>query len=245
MYFYYNDDTVTRLSTYLYKRRTVCHNESVSEHTITEVKKQFPQALVRTYGAGQVIIYDGDAPEYVHFITKGSVKFYDTNADGNENIMYIGGIGSIFPLFYSFEDKNKVDGFYATICKTEVLMIPRSDFRRALQTSVDYTFKTLQWYATEMDHMILRLKSMEKSAAKQKVLQALAYLCEQHTTSGRLNGWQRVNFPITQQTIADLCGLTRETVNVTLQDPEFKKLVRHHNQIFSINKAAVTKLLTV
>src|SRR5690606_10145616 len=99
----------------LLKRRGVCNNRTVNVFTPSEVKKHFPHAVERTYSAGQIVIYHGDAPNHVMFIVSGAVKFYDTDDDGNEKIMHIGGEASIFPLFYSFEDKESVDAFYATI----------------------------------------------------------------------------------------------------------------------------------
>lgn len=208
--------------------------------TPLEVKKHFPNAMERTYSAGQIIFYHGDAPNQVMFIKSGAVKFYDTDHDGNEKIMHIGGKGSIFPLFYSFEDKDSVDAFYATIVKTEVLIVPLADFKNKLKESADYAFRTLRWYAEEMDHIVLRLKSLEKSTAKQKILQALYYLSAHHSTeSKRKAKWYRINFPLTQQTLADMTGLTRETVNITLKDPEILKLVHMRHQIFEIFRSKI------
>ena len=145
-----------------------------------EVIRHFPHAVERTYSHGQIIVYYGDAPRHVMFIKSGAVKLYDTDSEGNEKIMHIGGEGSIFPLFYSFEDKISVDAFYASLTKTELLLVPITDFQRKLKTDAPYAFEILRWYASELDHSMLRLKSMEKSNAKQKIAQALTYLCEQH-----------------------------------------------------------------
>jgi CRP/FNR family transcriptional regulator len=217
----------------------------VSIFTASEIKKRFPQAIERTYGPGQIIIYDGDAPNLVRFIKKGAVKFYDVDADGREKIMHIGSEESLFPLFYSFEGKDSVTGFYATIMETEVIAVPLTDFQNELRKSPEYAFLTLQWYAGEMDHMVLRLKSLEKSSAKHKILQALFYLSGQHATQTKgQHKWYRINFPLTQQTLADMTGLTRETVNITLQDAELKKVIRVHSQIFNIDREKVDEMLT-
>lgn len=200
--------------------------------------------MERTYSAGQIIFYHGDAPNQVMFIKSGAVKFFDTDADGNEKIMHIGGEGSIFPLFYSFEDKKSVDAFYATVIETKVLIVPLVDFQNKLKADANYAFRTLRWYAEEMDHIVLRLKSLEKSSAKQKILQALYYLSGQHATeSKRKPTWYRINFPLTQQTLADMTGLTRETVNITLKDPEILKLVRMRRQVFEICRDKVADSL--
>ena len=82
---------------------------------------------------------------------------------------------------------------------------------------------------------MLRLKSMEKSNAKQKIAQALTYLCEQHADKiTPLGPWYRIRFPLTQQTIADITGLTRETVNIALNEPSFEKCIRIKRQVFEV-----------
>lgn len=211
--------------------------------TPTEVLQYFPDARERTYAAGQTIIYDGDSPTQLAFVKSGAVKFYDIDADGNEKILHISGEGGIAPLFYSFEDKTKVDGYYGTLIKTDVLLVDLAQFWKKLREDAHFAANMLRWYATEMDHIVLRLKSMEKSTAKQKVLQALYYLSDQHATKSPVHsGWYRINFPITQQTLANLTGLTRETVNITLKDPGCLKLVRNNRgQRFEINKEKISE----
>lgn len=191
------------------------------------------------------MLYEGDQPNHVMFVKRGAIKFFDTDSDGNEKILHIGGEGSIAPLFYSFEDKKAVDAFYAALCRTEVLLVPLEDFRKKLRESADYTYSVLRWYAEEMDHIVLRLKSLEKSSAKQKVLQCLYYLSDQHATPGPAKGsWRRINFPVTQQILANLTGLTRETVNIILNESDCLKYVRSNSrQKFEINKDAIEKIL--
>lgn len=192
------------------------------------------------------MLYEGDQPNHVMFVKRGAIKFFDTDADGNEKILHIGGKGGIAPLFYSFEDKKTVDAFYSALTKTEVLLVPLEDFRQKLRESAEYTYSVLRWYAEEMDHIVLRLKSLEKSNARQKVLQALYYLSDQHATAETAgSSWCRISFPVTQQTLADLTGLTRETVNIILNDPECLAYVRSNSrQRFEVNKQKIIPLLS-
>jgi len=218
----------------------------VNIFTPTKVVQDFPNATARTYDTGQIIIYDGDQPNHVMFVKRGAIKFFDTDSEGNEKIIHIGGEGSIAPLFYTFEDKKTVDGYYMALCKTEVLLVPLEDFRNKLYSSARYSASVLRWYAEEMDYIVLRLKSLEKSNARQKVLQALYYLSDQHASKITTKGaWRRINFPVTQQTLADLTGLTRETVNIVLNDPECLMYARSNSrQRFEINKDKIAAILS-
>lgn len=188
----------------------------MNKFTPSRIIKDFPSAITRSYGAGQIIVYDGDKPSHIMVVKSGAVKFYDTDNDGNEKIMHISGKGSIFPLFYAFENKDHVDSFYATLTPTELILVPMAEFRDKLRNSPAFAFEIIQWYAAQMDHIIKRLKSLERSGSRQKVLQALEYLAIDHAEKVGVR-WYRTNLPITQQTLADMTGLTRETVNGTMR----------------------------
>jgi CRP-like cAMP-binding protein len=217
----------------------------VSIFTPAKVLNDFSHVTTRVYDAGQIILYEGDQPNNVMFVKSGAIKFFNTDNEGNEKILHIGGEGSIAPLFYSFENKKAVDSFYEALTRTEVLLVPIDDFRSKLRESAEYTYGVLRWYAEEMDHIILRLKSLEKSSARQKVLQALYYLSDQHAIAESTGVWRRISFPVTQQILADLTGLTRETVNIVLNDPDCLNYVRSSNrQRYEINKSKIASLLT-
>jgi CRP/FNR family transcriptional regulator, cyclic AMP receptor protein len=195
--------------------------------TIEDIHRLFPGTPERTYSQGQIVIYDGDQPTYVAYVKSGAYKYYDIDRGGNEKIIYIGGAGGLFPMFYTFEAKPHVDAFYSTLCRSTFLMIPLTRFRETISESGDLSSSLLTWYAGEMDHMVMRLKSMEKSNAKQKVLEALLYLCNQKTVMRTIDAqWSRVIFPLSQQTLADLTGLTRETVNAAIRDIESLGVIR-------------------
>lgn len=215
--------------------------------TLSEVHRLFPGVSERTYNQGQIVIYDGDQPRHVVYVASGAYKFYDIDQNGNEKILYIGGSGSLFPIFYTFEEKPHVDAFYATLCRSKLLLIPLKEFRETLQKDAAICSQILTWYAGQMDHTISRLKSMEKSMARHKVLEALMYLCKQPEIVLSIGaGWYRVIFPLSQQTLADLTGLTRETVNATLKEIEELKIIRSPRKVvIEINRKNLEEALAI
>lgn len=221
----------------------MCHTKVVDIFTPLEVKRQFPTAIERTYEAGQIIFYHGDAPNHIVCVVSGAVKFYDTDSEGNEKIMHISGKGGVFPLFYSFEEKDSIDAFYQTITTTKVLLIPLDIFQNKLKTQPGFAAEVLQSYAEEVDLILTRLKGIEKSTAKQKVAQALHFLGTRHTEPLQKSPqWLRIVFPVTQQLLADLTGLSRETVNVTLKDPDILRALRIRRQTFDVQPQKLTDI---
>lgn len=187
--------------------------------TAQEVRTLFAGVSERGYEQGQIMVYHGDTPNHVMFIKSGAVKIYDTDSDGNERLLDICGKGSFFPLLYAFGNQKYVEMFYTSLCPTKVLMIPLENFQARLADHPGTAYRLLKWFGGEMNFVLKRLKSLEKSSANEKLLEALGYLLSRHSSPSPGNStWHRVNFPISQQTLADMTGLTRETVNTILKN---------------------------
>mgnify|MGYP004417317975 CR=1 FL=1 len=212
---------------------------------LNEIQQLFPGATTRTYTRGQVIMYGGDQPNHVMYVKSGAYKFYDIDRQGNEKILFIDGSGSIFPLFYTFEDKSYVSEFYASLSRLVLVMIPLDEFRQEITKNSVLSARILKWHVGQMDQVVNRLKSLEKSTARHKVLEALLYLSNQRSVVHSLpNDWYRVTFPLSQQTLADFTGLTRETVNASMKAIERLGVVRVPQKlVLEINRTNLKKAL--
>lgn len=66
---------------------------------------------------------------------------------------------------------------------------------------------------------------MSKTNTRDKVLAALRFLMVYHATERR-TGWWRVNFTVSHQLIADLCGITRESTALVMKELQTEKVLR-------------------
>ena len=209
--------------------------------TTSSIKDVFPKALVRRYDKGQIICYDGDQPQYVFFVAKGHVRYYDIDKEGNEKILHVVGKDNMFPMLFAFGVTEHVDGFYATMEAVEVVAVPLKDFNTLRQEDNQFSNDLTYWFLTEINQLVYRIASLQKTDARDKVLYALSYLASVY--GHNVNGWQRLDFPITQQFIADLTGLARETVSNTMHELENDKLVKHRkSHQLDIKSSAINKL---
>lgn len=188
------------------------------------IKELFPNASVRTYSKNQIICYQGDQPQHVFYVLKGHIKYYDIDENGNEKILHIVGPQNIFPMLYAFQVSDKVDAFYSSLDKVELLSVSLDDFRRVTKTNITFVNSLTRWFLAEIEQLTFRINSFEKSDSRYKVLQALQYLTRSYGAFA--NGWQRLNFLATQQFLADFTGLTRETVSTTMTELEKTGTVR-------------------
>ncbi len=209
--------------------------------TTTSIKEYFPSALVRKYDKGQIICYQGDKPQHIFFVSEGHIRLYDIDDQGNEKILHLIGPNNIFPMMYAFDVTDEVGSFYSTLDKAEIIAIPLQEFRKAIATDIELSNTLTRWFLTEINQLVYRISSLEKTDARIKVLYALKYLAMDY---GHQKGtWQRLNFRVTQQFIADLTGLARETVSSTMHELEKDDIVRSKKaQNIEIKRSELDKL---
>ena len=197
--------------------------------TIKGIEKLFPTATTRSYPAGQIIVYEGDTPSQVFFVKSGAVKNYDIDENGNEKVLHLIGETNFLALLPISAEHTEATTFFSTLEDTELVLIPHSDFHRQLKTNLAFAHKLLGWCDSEMSVLTERIHGLEKTEGRLKVAQALRYLVEWHCIHKTLS-WHTVKFPITQQLLADLVGLTRETVSMIMKDLDDQKVIRYPKQ---------------
>lgn len=211
--------------------------------TSQDVATLFPEATDRSYQAGQIVVYEGDKPAFMYFVKKGALKNYDIDENGVEKILHVVGELGFFSIIYAYGGNTEVDGFYSTLDNTDLLLVPIEDFRNRLSSDVEFANKVFEWFVAEMGFIMGRLKGLEKTEGRLKIAQALEYLRGRHSKLVGKNWWQ-VKFPISQQFIADIVGLTRETVSVILKDFDSKQIISYPKQMtLQINKKQLDNLL--
>lgn len=210
--------------------------------TVESIKALFNRVNTRRYSKNQIICYQGDKPQHVFFVLKGHIKLYDIDDDGNEKILHIVGPQNIFPMLYAFGVNPDINAFYATIDDVEVMTIPLQDFHRAIETDIKFSNTLTTWFLTEVEQLVFRINSFEKTDSRVKIMHALKYLSSNYGQA--VEGWHRLDFATTQQFLADFTGLTRETVSTIMNELEKNKAVRFGNgHKLEIKIQAIEKLL--
>lgn len=192
--------------------------------TLQAVKELFPRSTVRRYDKNQIICYDGDKPQHIFFIIKGHISYYDIDERGNDHILHINGPKNIFPMLYAFDVADQVNGFYGAIDNVEVLSVPLDDFHKVMQTDIDFSNTLVRWFLREIEQLAYRINSFEKTDARIKIMYALKYLATNYGHADK--EWQKLDFPITQQFIADFTGMARETASSALHSLERDQIIK-------------------
>lgn len=216
---------------------------SVKKFTPNTVQRLVEHGTVRQYPKNQIILYDGDTISHVFYIYRGVIKMYDIDAQGNEKILGLAKEGDLFPVLPVFANDKTVETFYATITDIDVIAIPHDIFLKQLQESPDLALYCLKWFSGKVKDLVRMLSSLEKSDTRAKLHAALLLLGDQHSKK-RLSGWSRVDFPVNQQFLADLVGVTRESINVAIQAAQEEQILRSPNsRVLEINMSRLHEVL--
>ena len=193
--------------------------------TDTPLDPLLAQAKLRQYPRGQIILYEGENPTDAFVVKSGAVKIYDINDDGNEKILHIIKPMGIFPVIFMFGTTGQTSTFYTTVADSELYVLSRDTFEARLTSDPSLVLYCLRWFAGEVQEMMRRMSSLEKTSTRDKLFATLGYLARQHSDASK-TGWKRVKFPVSHQLLADMVGVTRESTTMVMKDLQKEQVVR-------------------
>lgn len=196
---------------------------------------------IRSYPEGQIVLYQGEAPNDVFFLETGAVKVIDIDADGNEKILTILRAPAFFPLLFHLGKQDDIPFFYTTLTESKICVVNGNDFQQILHANNEVALYALRKAYTEIHELRVRIASLSKTDTSTKLLSALKFLAKYHTKV-RASTWQRVMFPVSHQFLADMVGVTRESTTIGIGKLQEEKLIRFPKRgIMEINTFRLSK----
>lgn len=184
---------------------------------------------LKHYPKGQTIFYQGDKPHEVAILNDGYIKAYDIDQQGNEKILHILKPGALVPLSIFSGSHNDIKWFYAALTDCDVYVLSIDKIQEMVSSNNEFTLFLMHWFALEVHELLIRLSSLGKTSAKDKIAAALRFLAV-HVSQKRPSGWKRVNFPVNHQLLADMTGVTRKSAAMIMKDLVQQGYVRNPRQ---------------
>ena len=163
-------------------------------------------AVLQTWKKGQYLIHEGDTAEGLHIVQTGITKITKISIEGKEAILHLvypGGVVGESPIFHN--GKSPIDVVAVTHAST--FFIPAQALMQLLKK--DHTFALT----------LLRILSIRERMLYNK----LGTTQQNITAQRRLAGWllhrqtrtdsEKVETGVSQETLARLLGVARETLN--------------------------------
>jgi CRP/FNR family transcriptional regulator len=178
------------------------------------------------FSKGQVIFLQNETPSGVFVIESGKVRTYTVASNGHEQLISIHSRGEDIPVGYSFGLVGRSQYIYEAYTKCTIRIIPKDAFLEHLRLDIDLMH---QMHVSNMEQLLSalsRIHALGQSRASNKVAFTLIYLADRLGA----RSWARTRLhelSVTQEEIANLLGMTRETVSSELKKLRIKKIITY------------------
>lgn len=167
----------------------------------------------RTLAPGESLIWEGDDSVLVANVIDGVLKLSTGTEDGREQI-----VGMVFASDFIGRPFGKTTGHGVTaLTEARVCVFNRRDFDSFAREHPALEHKLLQRTLTELDRTRRWMLLLGRKSASEKVASFLLEMCERVGGSGcdaeDAPAEITLDLPVSRQQIADVLGLTIETVS--------------------------------
>lgn len=186
---------------------------------------------VRTFGAREIIISDGDPCSGFFVLRSGRARIYRTGLDGREQILRLLAPSDTFgevPVFDGGANPANVEAMDAS----EVLFISTSVFMDVIARHPDVAFALLRHFARRLRSFTELVEQISLQTVQNRLARYLYFTAREEgveTAEGVV-----VPRSITQQDLAALVGSVREVVSRTLKVMEDDGLVEVRRREFLV-----------
>lgn len=182
------------------------------DDTLRDYMARYPSRIIKK---GRPLFYQGEIPRSALFIKSGVVKLYNISANGEEKIVGYEGHDALLPSEWLFS-RSPVSLYYSdTFIDCEVASVPRDDVLELINTKSEVGLALLDRYISMYIGSTMHLHALEQLRSGDKLLHILQYLVLRFGKEVSKNHFQ-IPLRLTHQEIANLVGLTRETVSTEI-----------------------------
>lgn len=194
----------------------------------------FSKYPARSYPKGQVLVFAGENPEHIFYLSKGRVRKYDVSYRGEKVIVNIFKTGAFFPMSWAL-DKTPNAYYYETEAETQLHVVPPEDAKQFLVQNPDVMLDLLTRVYRGTEGLLGRMVHLMSGTARSRVLYDLIVECRRF---GADKGEGAYELRTNEVEIAARSGLSRETVSREMRKLKERDWVQVGNGVITINDVA-------
>ena len=184
-------------------------------------------------GAGETVFTTGSIGDAMYVIETGSLKISRIAPMGKERIIRLLGRGEVIGEMALFDDEPR-SADAVTLEETVLIRIPKQEFLQLLEEIPSLAIRFLSVLATRLRRMNEKLEELTFLTARPRVARLLLEITEK-ATSERAEVLT-VPLRLTQEEMAALIGITRETVSRILSELQGLGVISIEERILHIKE---------
>lgn len=196
---------------------------------------------LRKFKKGQTILFQGEVPRYAYVIHSGVIKTYNISPLGEEQIISLSSQYDILPDAWFLGESSVAYYFYEAFTDCEAYVIPREELAKAVDEDPVLAGQLMKRFMQLQVGSRVHINALEQSRSRDKLVHLLHYLTMRFGKEFR-SGSIRLELRLTHQTLANMLGVTRETIATEIARLRKEKVVDYKQQTYTVNKAKLLQL---
>lgn len=196
---------------------------------------------LRTLKRQRTVLYQGEIPKAVYIIKKGTVRAYNILENGEERTIEFLSEGDIVAANWVFGNSNSTLYYYDAFTDVTLIQISKESFELCLNKDPEFNKHVISVLTRRYSASTMHANALLQTYAGSKIAQGLQFLI---LSSGQKlpNGKYKINVRLTQQDLADLVGVTRETAALELIKFKRKKIISYKSFTYTVDYQALIRL---
>ena len=191
--------------------------------TGTDIIKRFLSPCHRrAYPAKSLIIYEGDEPDVLYYIVRGSTTVFIEEEDGREIVLAYLNPGDFFGEMGLFDDAAGRSAFVRARVECELAEISYARFRQVIRDEPDILFALASQMALRLRKTSRKVGHLAFMDVTGRIARTLLDLSEEPDAMTHPDGMQ---IRITRQELGRIVGCSREMVGRVLKNMEEQGLI--------------------
>lgn len=211
----------------------------MNKDKVKELEAFYKQFAIRNYKKGEMLIRADDDPQGIFCLTKGYVRQYTISKTGFELSLHILKPISYFPMVWAVNGTPNVY-FFEALTPVEVGRAPRDQLVNFIKDKPVVIFELLSELIEDYAESLTRIEHLVFSDAYRRVISVLLYIAKHF--GEEYNGGIIIHHRFTQQDIATLVGVARETASNEMVKLEKKGLITYVDHIMLLRSTKELEL---
>ena len=187
----------------------------------------------------QIVAYQGEALPGVYIIRKGIIRAYSILPNGSEVNAAVYGKGDYFPVETAYGISPNTIFYYEALSDCTIEILSQNEFVEARAKDPNTAVLDSKRYVGALLHV----NAIGQATASDKLGHTLRYLALRFGVELPQKSHMRINLKLTQQDIADLSTISRETVSTELAAYRESGAVIEKSKIYTVNLAKLNSQL--
>ena len=201
---------------------------------------------VKSLRQGQLLFAKGDAPKGFYCVLTGKMRVSSFTADGKEALLTWLEQGQWFGEISLFDGLPRTHDSHAQV-DTQVLVIPSNEFSNLLEKYPELYKHIVTLLCQKLRQSFTLLEDTASLSTKGQLARRLILLCNNPELSSSSTNSSSTNvlirITVSQESLASMLNISRQTVNKLLQDLQSKQIIAlHYGHIDILDKTQLEAL---